>query len=422
LPIVPAEDGRCIRVRDDDRVFVARVHAQNGDQTSVYLPDGQIRFTRGLAFTDEPFRPMTAEELREQLQAGPFRKFAVEQTAHYLIFYQSSAEFARASGRLLEALYKGISDAFRKHQIATHAPEFPLVAVIFRDEKDFRAFKPVAPEVQAYYEIMTNRIYFYEQSTQDQRAPEVMALRRPQTVAHEGTHQILSNIGIQPRLGSWPMWLVEGLAEYCSPPVTTKKGEIAWKGLGEVNPMHMATIRDLDDQAALNIGRSGSPLVGRDPRQPLVEYVVTKNELTPTDYALAWAVTHYLAHKRLDEFVAFLAKMSKLPPLESRTPAQHLAEFREAFGNDLVKLDRAIGAHLAKLKYKELPYYAVMFEQPLPPNRLHRVAMVSQSPLFIRQWIDTVTNPQGGEPHWEAQPLPTRTKATIYAEEWLRSR
>ncbi|MDR3638233.1 MAG: DUF1570 domain-containing protein [Isosphaeraceae bacterium] len=421
-PIAPPEQGKCIRVRADGRVFVARVHGQNAEQTSVYLPDGQLGFARGLAYTDEPFRPATFDEMRRDLQAGQFKDFVVHQTPHYLIFYQSSATFATDSGRLLEALYKGISDAFRKQDVPTRDAEFPLVAVIFRDEKDFRAFKPVAPEVQAYYEILTNRIYFYERSTHDQAAPEVAALRRPQTVAHEGTHQILSNIGIQPRLGAWPMWLVEGLAEYCSPPITTKKGEIAWKGLGEVNPMHMATIRDLDDQAALNVGSGDRPLLGRDPRQPLVEYVVTKEELTPTDYALAWAVTHYLAHHRLKEFVAFLAKMSTMPPLEPRSPEQHLAEFRAAFGNDLVKLNKAIGTYLAKLKYKELPYYAVFFEQPMGPNRLRRAAMVSQSPLVIRQWIETVTNPQGGESHWEAHPLSTRTKAMIYADQWLRSR
>lgn len=423
VAIVPPEAGKTIRVRTESgRVVVARVHAQTSDRTSVYLPDGQIRFARGLAFTDEPFRPETADEVARDLQAGPFEDFAVHRTRHYVIFYQSSAEFAQASGRLLEALYKGISEAFRKQNVATHDAEFPLVAVIFQNEKDFRAFKPVAPEVQAYYEILTNRIYFYEKSAQDQAAPEVAALRRPQTVAHEGTHQILANIGIQPRLSSWPMWLVEGLAEYCSPPVTTKKGDIVWKGLGEVNPMHMATIRDLDDQAALNVGGGDGPVLGRDPRQPLVEHVITKQELTPTDYALSWAVTHYLAHKRPDDFVAFLAKMSKLPPLESRGPEEHLAEFRAAFGDDLVKLDKAIGVYLAKLKYKELPYYTVVFEQPVGPNRLKRAAMVSQSPLVIRQWIDTISNPQGGAPHWEAHPLPTRTKALIYAEQWLRNR
>jgi hypothetical protein len=264
---------------------------------------------------------------------------------------------------------------------------------------------------------LTNRIYLYERSQHDQNAPEVAALRRPQTVAHEGTHQILSNIGVQPRLAEWPLWLVEGLAEYCSPPTLSKKGDIDWKGLGVVNPLHMGTIRDLNDQADLHVG----PLIGRDLRQPLLEYVVTRGELTPTDYALSWAVTHYLAMERGDDFVAYLTRMSKMPPLEPRTPEQHLADFRAAFGGNLPKLDKANGVYLGKLKYKELPYYAVMFEQPLG-NQIRRATLVSQSPALIRQWIDSSSNPQGGEPHWQAQPWPTRTKALLFADQWLRSR
>ncbi len=401
--------------------MIARVHGHADDKVSVYLPDGQLGFASGLSFVDEPFRVATFDEMRQQLAQGPFANFRVIKTAHYLVLYQSSEKFAEASGQLLEHLYKGLVDAFRKKNVPIHEAEFPLVAIIFRTEADFRAFKPVAQDVLAYYEIMTNRIYFFQNSQRDEAAPEVAALRRPQTVAHEGTHQILSNIGIQPRLGSWPPWLIEGLAEYCSPPTQNRKGDVNWNGLGVVNPMHMATIRDLDDQATLQMGES--PLVGRDPKQPLVEYLITKSELTPTDYALSWAMTHYLAMKRPDDFVAYLAKMSKMAPLQERTSAQHLADFRAAFGSDLVKLDKAIGVHLAKLKgYKELPYYAVIFEQPLVGNRLKRAVMISQSPLLIREWIDTISNPEGAAPQWQALPHPSRTRAIFTAEQWLRNR
>ncbi len=94
--------------------------------------------------------------------------------------------------------------------------------------------------------MLSNRIFFYEKSRRDQDAPEVSALRRPQTVAHEGTHQILHNVGIQPRLSDWPLWLVEGLAEYCSSTRFTRKG-VEWAGLGQAHPIHLATIRDLED-------------------------------------------------------------------------------------------------------------------------------------------------------------------------------
>ena len=52
--------------------------------------------------------------------------------------------------------------------MAVHDTEFPLVAVIYGTESDFRASKRVDPEVQALYEIYTNRIYFYERSKHDE--------------------------------------------------------------------------------------------------------------------------------------------------------------------------------------------------------------------------------------------------------------
>jgi hypothetical protein len=388
----------------------------------VPLPDGQLRFASRLVYTDEPFRPLTADELKKELHSGPYAEFSVLQTEHYLVFYQSSRQFADASAKLLEEVYKGLTEALRKNGVPIHEAEFPLVAVIFRTERDFRAHREVAPAVQAYYEILTNRIFFYETSDRDQLAPELSKLRKPQTVAHEGTHQILANVGVQPRLSAWPLWLIEGLAEYCSPPVTNKKGAIIWKGLAAVNPFHMATIRDLKDPLAMEVQGAVPPLVGRDPNRPLVEYLITREEMTPTDYALAWAMTHYLGQRRVKDFVAFLKTMSQMPPLEKRSPEDHLAAFRAAFGKDLVKLDKAINKHLSTLKYEQVPYYSVVFEQPVGLGRIKRGAMVSQSPSVILQWIDHVTTPDGGQPFWEAIPHPTKARALLITQQWLHSR
>ena len=242
------EPSRQIRVRGSDgKMAVARIYGREGKEVHVLLPDGQLGIVDDPAFVPDPFVPATADEIEHDLLDGPFAGFKSLRTVHYLNIYQSSAGFAQKSGEVLERLYKGLADAFRKFDVPVHDAEFPLVAVIFRDEADFRAHKKVAPEIQAYYEIYSNRIFFYETSAREDQSPEIAALRRPQTVAHEGTHQILQNIGIHPRLSPWPAWLIEGLAEYCATPVYNKKGMPTWSGLGMVNPLHMATIRDLDD-------------------------------------------------------------------------------------------------------------------------------------------------------------------------------
>jgi hypothetical protein len=411
-----------VRIRiESGETVVGQVYGAVDGRTCVLLPDGQLGFTRGMAETDEPFRPATHEKLRAQLtDGGPFARFQAKQSAHYLVLYQSTPAFAEASIKLLENLYKNLSEALRKRNFPVHDAPFPLVAIIFRTEKDFRAHKQVDPDVQAYYEILSNRIYFYQTSDRDQQSPEVAALRKPQTVAHEGTHQILQNIGIHPRLGDWPIWLVEGLAEYCSPPTMTRRGA-AWGGMGLVNPMHMATIRDLDDPASQFVQGMSRPQLGRDRRRPLVEHLVTRTALTPTDYALSWALTHYLAMRKGTAFIAFLKTMSEIPPLVKRSPEEQLASFRAAFGSDLVKLDKAIAIYLAKLKYDPLPYYAVMFQQAVGGGRVNRATLVSQSPSVIQQWLEQVRRPDGAPPACEIIPHPTKARALLTTQQWIHS-
>jgi hypothetical protein len=411
------EYGKCV---------VARFHGTDGDKTAVIMPDGQLGFANRLVPTDEPFRPLTPDQLETVLRDGPYAEYNLMKTDHYLIFYKSSLAFAQSSGRLLDDLYKGLIGAFRRNGFPVHDLEFPLVAVIFATESDFRAHKQVDPQVQAYYEFFTNRIFFYQKSERDLIEPKLATLLKPQTVAHEGAHQILSNIGLQPRPCAWPLWLVEGLAEYCATTVNTKKG-IVWRGMAAVNSLHMATLRELDDPLShqVNGGDVRPVKVAGQRLMTNTEVLLLKRALTPTDYAQAWALTHYLAQKHGPDFVNYLKAMSQIPPLQARTPQENLAEFRRFFGSDLTKLDKKLDEYLRKLSQKKnfdpLPYYAVVFAQPLGNGVVRRAATYSQSPQMIQQWVQEQTAPQGGEPIWEAVPWPTRARAILAVEEWMRA-
>ncbi|AMV39192.1 hypothetical protein VT85_17270 [Planctomyces sp. SH-PL62] len=425
----PAHDERRFLIRTEDgRQVVARLHGHHDGKSVLMLPDGWLGIPSMLVPTEEPFRPMTADEMVTGLQAGAFADFGLHRTEHYLILYQSADDgFAKANGVLLEDLYRRLLEAFRKHEVTVHEAEFPMVAVIFRTEDEFRAYRPVAPDVQAYYEVSTNRILLYDQPSRERIEPEVNALLKPQMVAHEGTHQILQNIGVHPRLSNWPLWLVEGLAEYCATPASSRKGAPAWDGLGRINNLHMATLREVEDPVSLSMRGQDvhTKSLFRKPGQPLVEAMIRRHELTPTEYALAWAITHYLAMKRSDDFTRFLRVMAAVPPLEPRSADDHVRDFRQAFGDDLGKLDKTIHAYLSRLTkqkgYDPMPYYAVLFEQPLANGRLRRAAMVSQSPQLIKQWVDEMSNPIAGLASWQATPFPSRGRATLAIQDWIRS-
>lgn len=423
-----ATSERRFLLRDESgRQVVARLHGSHEGKTVLVLPDGRLGIPSMLVPADEPFRAMSPDEVAEDLLTGPFESFRLHRTEHYLIVYQGDDDaFARSNGVLLEDLYARLIAAFRKHDVTVHEAEFPLVAIIFKSEDDFRRHRPVAPDVQAYYEIYSNRIFLYEESSNRRAGPEVDALLKPQMTAHEGTHQILQNIGVQPRLADWPLWLVEGLAEYCATPAS-RKGQPAWDGLGRINNLHMATLRELEDPVSLSM--RGQDLqtesLFRKPGQPLVEAMIRRDELTPTEYALAWAMTHYLAMKRSDDFTRFLRVMAAASPLEPRSADDHVRAFRKAFGDDLGKLDKTIHTYLNRLTrqkgYDPMPYYAVLFEQPLANGLLRRAAMVSQSPQLIKQWIDEMSNPTAGSPSWHASPYPSRARADLAVHEWIRS-
>ena len=120
--------------------------------------------------------------------------------------------------------------------------------------------------------------------------------------------------------------------------------------------------------------------------------------MTPTDYALTWALTHYLATQRVEDFVAYIKRVSRLKPFEEQKPQDQLATFREVFGIDLAQMDGKVAKHLKKFPQGDmLPLLRGDLraaDRPAGPE----TGMVSQSPSVIRQWIDSVTAPEGGEP------------------------
>ena len=230
---------------------------------------------------------------------------------------------------------------------------------------------------------------------------------------------------MQHRLSDWPLWLVEGLAEYCATPTTTKKG-VVWDRLGTINALNMATLRELDNPASNQVDGVVRPTaIRREPRLTQTESLILKTRLTPTDYAQAWALTHYLAQKRGPDFWKFLKSMSQMPPLQPRTPEEQRSEFCKFFGDELAKLDKKVDDHVRKLSrqpgYDRLPYYAVMFVQPLGAGVIRRAVKVSQSPQVIQQWVQDIIDPQGGVHTWQAFPFLTRSQANLTAEEWMRS-
>lgn len=425
------EPDRCLVAGRAGEAVVARVMKRAGDRLLITLPDGSIGWAEEEVPTDQPFRPQTVAELSDALLAHEFRDFRAVSRGPYLVFTQGDPAFALESADRLEALRRGLMDALREGGIPTRDPEFPLVAVIFRDRDSFLAHRQVDPEVRAYYEAYSNRIFLYESSDRDVLAPDLAALRRSHSVAHEGVHQILQNIGVQPRLAPWPAWLVEGLAEYYAPPSLDPLRSRA--RFGAPNAFHMATLHDLRHPSAVGQQLGGPGGTGQRRRSlsadrrkaratDWIERLVQADDLETTEYSLAWVLTHYLATERPGQLKKYIGALGRLAPLDSRSKSQHLEDFKAAFGRQLPALASSVELHLDSLtraqQFDWIPYLVFYLERETSPGLIKRDALVSQSPATILQAAEDIRIEESVLVRGWVRPFPTRNQAQQAATAW----
>jgi hypothetical protein len=311
------------------------------------LPDGSLVARKASETTpaDRPFVALTADELAARLTSGDFKDFRVKQSARHVFVYNTSEEFAQVTSRILESMFRGVVLAAKAARLDVAEPEVPLVVVMFRSEDELQRYRRMPAGMTAYYHTVENRVYLFEQPKQAVPEPEFYLRQKLATIAHEGAHQILNNIGVQQRLSVWPMWIGEGLAEYFAPTTTDKR--LSWKGAGEVNDFRMAELEDLLK------GSSGDAAEGA-----LVEQTVTAARLTSAGYASSWALVHYLAESRRSEFNKYLAAVCKTQPLAGPgrefggAVPDNLRLFRESFNDSPAEIERRLILHLKRLPYR----------------------------------------------------------------------
>jgi Protein of unknown function (DUF1570) len=407
----------------DGKPVVARLHVAIGNGAIVMLPDGQLVARKAGEFTptEKKFEPIDRAALAKRLDATEFPGFKVKQTRHYIYVYNSSEEFFTGTSRILESMLPGVTTYAEAQKIdGVHAPEVPLVVVMFATEEEFQRHRRMPAGVVAYYHTLSNRVFMYEKSRLLQVRPDLALSEAISTVAHEGAHQILHNIGVQQRLSMWPMWLSEGLAEFFAP-TTFGKG-MKWKGAGQVNDMRMFELEQYVKSRA-----------SEKPDGKMIEQTVAAARLTSTGYATAWSLTHYLAKNRRPEFAAYLRAVSETEPLEGALDIQppglvpaNLELFRKTFGDKFDDLEIKLVAHLKKQPYtdpfSDAPHYVAALLLP-SGKRGKREVQTFHSQLLADKWIRETTEkvPEGdrGRVEREIRRFPNRATAEAFANSWM---
>ncbi len=391
---------------------VALLHADVGDRRLVILSDGRLESvaTSRAPITSEPFRPATKEEIAEQLKAKGFRNFNVRSTARFIYVYNTSAAFYKGTSRILETMYPAVLAYFKRLKLPVDHPQVPLVAIMFRTEEEFQKFEPIPAGIAAYYNTISNHIVMYEQSDLVEVAPELAMKQSIGTIAHEGIHQILHNIGAQQRLSRWPMWVSEGLAEYFAP--TSVDHRLRWKGVGMPHDLRMHELAQFMKARPETNGQ-------------IIDEVVGAERLTSSGYAAAWSLTHYLASRQKEKFQDFLREVAQLGPLEppdGRSAVVGRRLFVKYFGDDYAAIEKALVEHLKSLPYVDpvanQTHYVVLLD-----STTRRTAGVTTSPAGARKFQQealTRLPPQiRAATRFQIMPFANKQLAEHYAEQFL---
>ncbi len=423
-PIRPTK-GEVAATQDDaGKPAVGRIHVRVGDGAVILLPDGQLvpRKASQFTVTDRPFAPADKDALLAELTAE-FPGFKTKQTNHYLYVYDTSDEFALATSRILETMLPGVKGYAEINKLDVRDPEVPLVVVMFKTEDDFHKYRRMPDGVVAYYHTLSNRVFMYERSRLGEFRPDLAIQQSISTIAHEGAHQILHNIGVQQRLSAWPLWLAEGLAEFFAPTSTGQR--LRWKGAGQVNDLRMFELEQyLKSRAA------------EQPSGEMIDETVLAGRLTSTGYASSWALTHYLAKNRRGEFMKLLQDCSKYGPFEGATDVtppgivrSNLELFLTHFGDDAKALEVRLVKHLKSQNYTDpfanLPHL-VATVSGTDGRRPQRAVNTFHSPALAQKWlketVDKLPEEHRAAAMTDLRAFQNRAQAEAFATQWRNNK
>lgn len=331
------------------------VEAQDGGLL-VEQPDGRLwTVTPAQLAKREPttarFRPLPIAELQKQLQSELGPQFRVIATPHYLVCSETAEPYAKWCAALFERLFAAFHAHWKQKGLKLVEPEFPLIAVILRNQSRFTEYAtadsgPDAAQSQGFYSILSNRMVLYDLTAEDKdRAADAEAITsrletrlfNVATVVHEATHQIAFNSGLHVRLADNPLWLTEGMAMYFETP--DLRSPTGWRTVGAVNKLRLRQFRDY---------------LPRRPADSLQTLLATDQRFTSVEtaadaYAEAWLLTHFLLRNRSKAYVTYLRQLAEKTPLVWDTPEQRIELLESATSLSVPELDRELLRYVKKL-------------------------------------------------------------------------
>jgi Protein of unknown function (DUF1570) len=319
-----------------DFMFRARVNglalegkplAWNDTQMALLARDGQLHFfdprdaKEGQKIATR-FFGYSMSEMKRELYDEFGKDFDITTTNHYIVVHPSGQKDLWA--QRFEELYRSFNHYFRVRGFTLQEPDYPLVAVVFRDKAEYlkaanATGTSLLPNTLGDYDPATNRVYLYD-VTADKSGVDWS--QNAATIIHEATHQTAYNVGIHSRFTLTPRWLAEGLAMMFEARGVWDSQTYTQDG-DRVNRERLQDFKDY-----LPRRKEGS----------LAQLIASDNsfQTDPIDaYAESWAFSFYLCETQPRLYAKYLAKTAARPLFVHYSAEQRLADFQEFFGSDM---------------------------------------------------------------------------------------
>lgn len=356
----PVASAGHIRVSDGKHGYEGKVVSLSKSKCSLLDRQGKlihldVKSLKTFEKVSARYQPYSQSAFRQELQKE-FPDYEVVGATHYLVVGPRGR--ASAFARLFDAIYRDVEQFYRVRGFRVRTPEVPLVAIVFGSQQEFvnycvRDKVPPSPTLLGYYSLLSNRVALFDDGRRISKLqPAGDVLDRYQsilgasgisgdtanTIVHETTHQVGYNIGVHSRLGTTPLWLVEGLATVLEPDaMRSSRGRNLLSD--RLNPERSHWFANVHRPKR----RTGNlaMLVASD------DYF---HKHVLDSYSESWAFTFFLLENaaRRQQLVKYIQAVNARDPQATYTARERLQDFQSAFG-DISRLEVEFIRHMDRM-------------------------------------------------------------------------
>jgi hypothetical protein len=284
---------------------------------------------------EQPYQPISAAELRNELKAEFGRGFEVQATKNFLV--------VQPVGRgdrwpdLFESSHRAFTDYMRLRGVKVRNGVFPMVAIVLPDENAmYREFKKLdidMKRVAGLYSGESNRVMTHDGGRSEYTAA---------TVRHEAAHQSAYNSGVHSRLSETPRWITEGIGQMFEPAGMTD-ARTASRVADRVNQDSLAYIKTkFNGRADVRFTESVMQLVSDNS-------MFTNPSTVDEAYAVSWSMMFYLAERDSAKFAQLLNFTANRPPFRGYDRTERVNDFEKIIGMDILEFSRHVSWYVHSL-------------------------------------------------------------------------